>query len=350
MTFKNFSKDDIASIKTAQNEGIAITGSIVSGSYADENIKYYSHGQFQSVYDYPYLSSSANKIFDISVGISPNSDLSSSATVQNSKKINMYNQMAQMLVGFDAVGSIQEFDEDGDLIAGGTKLREVVVVSLARAIVKDEIKKGSFSTSLYVGGSITGALSGSVTISDVGSDTEFRVNSPAGEYGFLTASGNGAGYLPGTLGLVYYQAGVVVLTASVFNVQSAGATYTTQDFGTYVSSSNIDAVLTGSTMDHLGNSFRARVNDISVNNTTIINSRIYNCRAGSREFNYSSNPTYLEDSRMRVKNTSTDEPVSYITTVGLYSADGVLLAVAKLSEPIKKTPATSPNIRVRLDY
>lgn len=350
MTFKNFSKDDIASIKTLQNEGIAVTGSIVSGSYADENIKYYPHGQFQSVYDYPYLSSSANKIFDISVGYSATSTLSSSAAVQNSKKINMYNQMAQTLVGFDPVGTVQLFDEDGDLIAGGTKLKECTFLLASRALVKDELKKGSVSLDLYVGGSITGSLSGSVTISDVGSDTEFRVNSPSGEYGFLTASGAGAGYLPGTLGLVYYQAGVVVLTSSVFDIAGAGETYTTQDFGTYLSSSNVNAVLTGSTMDHYGNSIRARVDSISFNNTTVINSRIYNCRAGSREFNYSSNPTYLSDSRINVKNTSTDEPVAYLTTVGMYSADGVLLAVAKLSEPIKKTPATSPNIRVRLDY
>jgi hypothetical protein len=181
----------------------------------------------------------------------------------------------------------------------------------------------------------------------VGSDTEFRVNSPAGEYGFLSAS---SGYLPGNLGLIYYQAGIVVLTASVFNVESGGATYVSQDFGTTISASNINAVLTGSTIKHAADSLRARWGNLSFNNTIVINSRIYNCRAGSREFNYSSNPTYLSESRIRVKNTSVDEPVSYITTVGLYSADGVLLAVAKLSEPIKKTPATSPNIRVRLDY
>ena len=51
-----------------------------------------------------------------------------------------------------------------------------------------------------------------------------------------------------------------------------------------------------------------------------------------------------------VKDQSIDSPVSYITTVGLYSADNELLAVAKLSEPIKKTPETELTLRVRLDY
>ena len=43
-------------------------------------------------------------------------------------------------------------------------------------------------------------------------------------------------------------------------------------------------------------------------------------------------------------------PRAYITTVGLYSADNELLAVAKLSEPIRKDPTNEVTLRVRLDY
>ena len=53
---------------------------------------------------------------------------------------------------------------------------------------------------------------------------------------------------------------------------------------------------------------------------------------------------------MRVKNNTTDQPVSYITTVGLYSDNNELMAVAKLSEPLKKTPSNEFTLRVRLDY
>ncbi len=53
---------------------------------------------------------------------------------------------------------------------------------------------------------------------------------------------------------------------------------------------------------------------------------------------------------MKVKNERSDEPISYITTVGLYGANNELLAVAKLSEPLKKTPADEFTLRVRLDY
>jgi hypothetical protein len=95
---------------------------------------------------------------------------------------------------------------------------------------------------------------------------------------------------------------------------------------------------------------RQRIYNVQFNNTTELNSTIYFCRANHNEFNYSSNPTYLSSSKMVVKNTSTDAPVSYITTVGMYSADNELLAVAKLSEPLKKDPTNELTIRVRLDY
>ncbi len=96
---------------------------------------------------------------------------------------------------------------------------------------------------------------------------------------------------------------------------------------------------------------RKAIHEISFNNTTELNSTIYFCRASHNEFNYSSNPTYIDSaSKIRVKETSFDQPVTYITSIGLYSADNELLAVAKLSEPIKKTPENELTFRVRLDY
>ena len=151
-TYKTFLNNDITSTKTLLHEAIPLTGALLSGPYGTfpngDNIKNYAHGMFQSIYDYPYLSSSANHIFDLTVGFSPNSGLSASsptatANPQQVKKINMYNEMSQILVGYDATGSIREFDRDGDL-TGGTKLQEVFFINFARLLNKDEIKKESF--------------------------------------------------------------------------------------------------------------------------------------------------------------------------------------------------------------
>lgn len=338
-TFKTITANDVANTRTLLHEAIPLTGTIASGTYSDENIKKFSHGMFESVYDYPYLSSSANHIFDLTHGYSSNSSLSGAASSQNSKKINIYNQMGAVLVGHDATGSIQRFDQDGNIAAGGSKIDEAVFVNFSRLLTKDEIKKGTFSIAFATGGT-PAAPSDLLTIQDHGASTSYLVNSPAGEYGILYTSSAAPNANSG-VGLLYYQAGVAVLTGSIF----AGT-----DMGPGFSSGSYDSLATGSTIDVIGDSVRNRLSNISFNNTVELNSTIYFCRANHNEFNYSANPTYLSSSQIRVKNTTSDNPVSYITTVGLYSSDNELLAVAKLSEPLKKDPNTELTIRVRLDY
>ena len=339
-TFKTLnSANDVASTRTLLHEAIPLTGTIASGTYGDANIKTYSHGMFESVYDYPYLSSSANHIFDITTGYASNSSLSSSASIQNSKKLNIYSQMAQVLVGYDATGSIQSFDRDGDIADGGDKINEAIFVNFSRLLTKDEMKKGSFTMSVLTGGATT-APSTIMTIADHGAADSYKVNSPAGEYGILyTGSAADAGT---GVGLVYYQAGVAVLTGSVFAASQLGN-------GALVDT-GFSAMATGSNIEMMADSFRNRLQNISFNNTVELNSTVYFCRASHNEFNYSNNPTYLSDSQIRVKNSTTDNPVSYVTTVGLYSSDNELLAVAKLSEPLKKDPSTEVTLRVRLDF
>lgn len=330
--FKNLLSNDVATTRTLLNEAIPITGTIVSGTYDDLNVKDYAHGMFQSVYDYPFLSSSANHIFDLTYGYSDL--LSDTANTMNSKKRNIYNQMAQVLVGYDETGSIRKFDRDGDL-TGGDKLDGCVFINYARLLTKDEVKKGSYTLTLE-----NDAAPNRVIIGDYGAENDYRVNSPAGEYGVLyTAS---TGIVAGSgVGLIYYQAGVVVLTASTDIIESASFFTGSTTLTTGLDAWNISG--TCNYMRHIwGNNI--------FNNTTELNSTIYFCRVNNNEFNYSSNPTYLSGSRISVKQTRDDNPVSYITTIGLYSADNELLAVAKVSEPLKKDPTNELTLRVRLDY
>jgi hypothetical protein len=352
-TYKAFLNNDIVSTRTMLHEAIPITGSIVSGTYSpnfpnEGNIKNYAHGMFQSVYDYPYLSSSANHIFDLTVGYSANSSLSNSANVQNAKKINMYTQMAQVLMGYDTQGSILEFDQDGDITGGGTKHKECVFINFARLLTKDEIKKGSFVLKLGGEEVYANANTDRLTITDAGAENSYKVNSPAGEYGILSCSTGGAysgSSGDGLVGLVYYQAGIAVLTASVFQTPVLGANAEMNAAGDSMTTFLTDEAITGSC-----NAIRHRWFDDDFNNTTELNSTIHFCRVNNNDYNYSSNPTYLSSSKMVVKNNTLDAPVSYLTTVGLYSADNELLAVAKLSEPLKKDPTNEMTLRVRLDY
>ena len=174
-------------------------------------------------------------------------------------------------------------------------------------------------------------------LGDYGAATTYKTNSPAGEYGILYTGSVNVGSVgnPG-VGLLYYQAGVAVITASVF--QRGAGKFDPWGINVAEQDDNIDAVLTGSNISVACDGLRNRFENLSFNNTTELNSTIYFCRANFNEFNYSSNPTYLSSSQLRVKTKKTDEPVSYITTIGLYSTDNVLMAVAKLSECFEEDP------------
>ena len=355
-TFKTFLNSDIANTRTLLHEAIPLTGAISSGTYSsDGNIKTFAHGMFEAVYDYPYLSSSANHIYDITAGYSPKAAMSSQDTTQNAKKINIYNQHAQVLAGYDVTGSIQRFDQDGNVTDGGTKFEHCFFLNFSRLLAKDEIKKDSFRLAFFTAseGFNPFARDGLMTIGDYGAATSYLVNSPAGEYGLLYTSSDGAGSDAGSpnapVGHIYYQAGIAVLTSAIVadefpNAAVGGAPHVD-------SGSNVSQAFTGSTITQLANGIRYATDNIEFNNTTELNSTIYFCRANTQDSNYSSNPTYVTASKIRVKNDNPKaEPVSYITTIGLYSADNELLAVAKLSEPLKKSPSNEITVRTRLDY
>jgi hypothetical protein len=240
--------------------------------------------------------------------------------------------MAQVLMGFDEAGNVRKFDEDGNLSDTTDALKEVYFINFARLLSKDEIKKGSFALELGMLAeydftdannnvfSDTAAGDSIIKLYDKDAQNDYRVNSPAGDYGILYASSSVPANLTSNdtakAGLLFYQAGIAVISASVFLDAGAGGT---GDGGRF-------------------------------NNTTELNSTVYFCRAHHNEFNYSTNPTYLSASELVVKNNASDSPVSYITSVGLYSSDNEMLASAKLSEPLKKDPSNELTLRVRLDY
>lgn len=341
-SFKTLSEEDKVTLENNVHEEIPITGTIVSGTYDPpdqggdtSNIKNATTGMYQKVYDYPHFSSSANPLFDISYGQSPDSGLSDNLEAAAEEKENIYNEYAQLLVGYNEDGSIREFDEDGNFAAGGTKLQECFFLNYSRVLKKDEIKRGSFSLTPLTGGASSNPTDTKTLEADA---DKLYSNSPAGEYTQLTGAVDG-----NTYGLLYYQAGVAVVTASVFDDAT--------DFGS--PSTNwptvVDAVCTG-TIPEVADGIRNRWYDNNFENTTELMSSVYFCKINSGDFNYSSNPTYLSSSQLRVKEKPSDQPFTYITTVGLYSPDNELLAVGKLSEPIKKSPSQELNLRVRLDY
>jgi hypothetical protein len=388
-TFKTLLNDDVVNTRTLLHEAIPITGTIVSGAtYQDKNVKTYTHGMFETTYDYPYLSSSANHIFDVSYGYCDitGGTMSASAHTQNAKKLNMYNQFAQVLMGYTpatdtASAAIRKFDSDGQLDDEANLMNSCFFLSFSRLLVKDEIKKGSFTLKMYSSGTVDDLANDGValTLGDYDALNEYRT-SPSGDYGLIfTASADapsdagGEGHVTKSVGLIFYQAGIVVLSSSFFHGSKTfgySGSSTTVNWGDGTATglgapgtmdamggdpegdgtTNAAHALHSGTIEDLAKGFRNRWIDCDFNNTIELNSTVYFARVNHNEYNYSSNPTFVSGSKLVVKNTIDDLPVSYITTVGLYSPDNELLAVAKLSEPLRKDPNTELTLRVRLDY
>ena len=369
MAVKNYetlnTNTDVTTTRTLLHEAIPLTGTIISGTYTDytitgeTNVKNYSHGMFQSIYDYAYLSSSSNHIFDLTIGYSNNSSLSSSANEQNAKKINLYNEMAQTLLGYDVTGGIDVFENDLNTSDDSQQMKDVFFLNFSRLLTKDQIKKGSFSLTIGTASWSTpfrGATAGpaGVTLTDLSaSDTQGTATANAGgEYGLLYHSP----FTASAIGCVFYQAGVAVITASIFcSASGPGSERPASGNQDQFALNNgtlygITSSWTDLPISSACDAVRHRIYNLSFNNTTEINSTIYFCRASAPKFNYSANTTYTTGSKIRVKDTATDTPVSYITTIGLYNAANELLAVAKLSEPLKKDPSNEVTLRVRLDY
>jgi len=417
-TFKRLTTDDVSTTKTRLHEIIPLTGSVVSGTYnagglssavelGDEyNIKTYGHGMFQSVFDYPYLSSSANHLFDMTIGLWSGGDFKTGSSggyvvgkqqplTASEDKHNIYSQFSQLLVGHDHTGNIKPFDHGGSITSSqGEKIHSALFLNFSRLLVKDEIEKGSFT--MVVGtsshftppkgpwGTADDAL---IYISDFGAKTDFKTNSPAGEYGILyrsdsanTAVNADDAIQHNRVGLIYYQAGIVVLegsssmaTASIplwqgrLNPTTAVVSVANPVFTGFVTASisgvsssgignssgfwDYEQLMVSATINQACDAMRHRIRNIEFKNTTELNSTVYFCRAGHNEFNYSSNPSYVSGSEIRVKFGNAANPsTTYATTVGLYSTDGELMATAKLSEPLKKDDTTDFTIRVRLDY
>ena len=360
-TFKSFLNSDVTSTRTLLHEAIPLTGTIVSGTYSDENVKNFSHGMFQSVYDYPYLSSSANHIFDIVACFGARSAYSSSTTTaraQRAKKINLYTQYAQTLLGYtgslsDPSREVRYFENDLNLDGTG-EMKEVYIINFSRLLTKDQIKKGTFSMTIGSGTYAAPHIdTNDFTLSDASASADGTgcTSTQGGDMGLLYSDATNT-----VSGAIFYQAGIIVLSASIGDHPPGSPStlsswmQTLPDGVVPTAGVSLSSSFTGSAISSSCDALRHRIKNISFNNTTEINSKIYFCRVPHNKYNYSSNPTYLSASQIRVKTVETDTPVTYITTVGLYNDRRELLAVAKLSEPIRKDPTNDLTIRVRLDY
>lgn len=75
------------------------------------------------------------------------------------------------------------------------------------------------------------------------------------------------------------------------------------------------------------------------------------CRVRNSQANYSTNPSFISSSTGEIVNsTLINSPEVYITSIGLYNDSNELLAVAKLSRPIKKDFTKEALFRTKIEF
>ena len=141
----------------------------------------------------------------------------------------------------------------------------------------------------------------------------------------------------GSFGFVYPEAGVIIFNAAALRKRTNA--YWTK--GTAAATENIVGLMCGAIQ---------RGNAFELDSEERVSSQYMFVRVKNSDFNYSSNPSYIDTNGNLNNTTMVDSPTTYITTVGLYNDDNNLLAVAKLSQPLKKDFTTEALVRIKLDY
>lgn len=330
MSFKNFDlANDVASVVSSINEVVSVSSSIYANN---ANTKMFTNiasasagsdlgGYWQTIFDASPTSSLSTALLDMSFGYATSSayNLLVTSTSSQNEKIKIYRQFASVLLG----------DPDSTFTVNSASRSSCFFISIKRSLQKDEIKKGA--TLLVLNQNVS-----QVTASDEGASTQFK-QTVGGDYAPLKYNGTGS-----EIGQIWYNAGVIVLPTDLAYPASV-AWSGTKTLIESQSSSSINQNVDG---------LRTHIEKVNFHNQTNLYSTIFFCRAGNSEFNYSSNPSFV-DSNKRIRVTSGSNILttrSYITTIALYDANDNMLACAKVNKPVCKSPDNESIFRIRLDY
>ena len=232
---------------------------------------------------------------------------------------------------------------------------DIYIINIERRNYKHNLKPGSLNLTLK-GSSHTLKLtddfetnSGSATISMLGR----QFNIVSGASGVMSGSTLSQGP-SGSFGLFYPEAGLIILNPDAVRgsgVAGSPSTGINQTAATNTNNNNQLVLLKAlANNDYANNIAGTSDGSFIIDSEEKVTSQYYFTRVKNNEFNYTTNPSYIDDTGTLRFSSMTDNPTVYITTVGLYNEGGDLLGVAKLSKPLAKDFTKESLIRVKVDY
>jgi hypothetical protein len=293
-----------------------------------------SSNYYINVYkDNPQLDSSAEVQFAVAYGhingsgsqtltVNDNSTLASKAT---------YNQYRSLLL--DPTDDTFTFGANGDS-------NDIYVLNFSRARYREKLDPQNWTLKL------SGSNGFFTFIDDSGKKFDDTAGTPGRVFNVVSGSLNLGTQDDATIvnptntvGLFYPDQGLIVLKpSSIASIVGSGLT------------PNLSTSTEQRNHIRLYNAISAS-GDFEVRRTENISTQHFFVRATNREFNFSNNPTFADQStgEFTVANFEVD-PKVYITTVGLYNDSNELIAVAKTSQPIPKSFDREILIKVKIDF
>ncbi len=234
---------------------------------------------------------------------------------------------------------------------------DVNVISIPSIFYGSGIKKGSLKMNFFVTGALT------ATLEDTNKDGQL-----------VETYGPNKGQ---TAGIALYDYGLIILTAS----SSLHSTHTDNYFGSpgqtpswLTFGSGISEVTSTPTAKSSHNVTDAASYSVSFKGTNKIPTMTLIAHADRGEFNYSTNPTFIDRTTPQTASLSYDrytekvsliknikkskysnfnepfENITYISQIGIYDEEKNLIAVAKLANPVKKTEIQDYMFKLRVDF
>lgn len=269
----------------------------------------YNAGEVAFSIEYAHISGSGSTYFN------------SSVTSSSPTKV-VYGQYRNLIYGTEAT----------NFQIGGTNVTQFYVINVARSRYKETLHPGSLTLALSGSSGIISLTDNSTVLTTsqfIDSNRYFNIVS--GSAG-APANTTVYGHMFPDLGLIVLNPGA--LTGFMTAPETVANTNNNNNAKLYTS------ILGATTAGRL---FRLQSSET-------ISSRFFFTRIKNSEYNYTSNPSIIDNTGNILHTTLIDNPQTYITTVGLYNDNNELLAVAKLSKPLVKDFTKEALIRIKLDY
>ena len=329
MSFSRYNSED--SVISAE--------SVVRGLWTGDNYSlsfYYTASTYTEyyldVYQSPTSTTGSEVQFDIQYGnLNGSGSLPINASVAGSSPSRVvYGQYRNLVYGTETTN----FSFDGI-----TTPNDIYVINISRNRYKQSIQPGSLNLTLGSGSN------GKIYLTDDSNTTSLTRFLGENRVYYIISGSNGNAYTS-TASTTYY--GIMLPDLGVIILNGTGSQSMSGSLGKYIAAPNQG---TTQVYNHVnlynsivsGSTFQLQSNEV-------ISSRYFFTRIKNSEFNYTGNPSIIDNSGNLLYTTLINNPQTYITTVGMYNDNNELLAVAKLSKPLVKDFTKEALIRIKLDY